>query len=94
MTDVKEPAGRYRVTAIGQTDVGLRRDNNEDSLLIADLTTGVTVRPFSTFRRQIGKSGCLFIVDELALLHPELPSEPWDALLERYFGHARTLAAA
>ena len=29
MTDVKETAGRYRVTAIGQTDVGLRRDRRQ-----------------------------------------------------------------
>jgi protein phosphatase len=62
MTDAKGPAGRYRVTAIGQTDVGLRRDNNEDSFLIADLTTGITARPFSTFQREIGKGGCLLVV--------------------------------
>ena len=59
---MKGPPGRYRVTAIGQTDVGLRRDNNEDSFLIADLTTGVTSQPFSIFQSEIGVSGCLFIV--------------------------------
>jgi hypothetical protein len=30
----------------------------------------------------------------VALLHPELPSGPWDALLGRYFDRARALAAA
>jgi VTC domain len=30
----------------------------------------------------------------LALLHPELPCGPWDALLERYFGRPPALAAA
>ncbi|MQA73468.1 MAG: VTC domain-containing protein [Solirubrobacterales bacterium] len=30
----------------------------------------------------------------MALLHPELPSGPWDALLERYFDRAPALAAA
>ncbi len=30
----------------------------------------------------------------LALLHPDLPSAPWDALLERHFSRAPTLAAA
>jgi serine/threonine protein phosphatase PrpC len=52
----------YRVTAIGQTDVGMRRENNEDSFLIADLTTGIIGRPFSIFQREIGESGCLLIV--------------------------------
>jgi protein phosphatase len=59
MTDPNKP--RW-VAAFGQSDVGLVRENNEDSFLIADLTTGITTSDSAVLDHSIGEKGSLFLV--------------------------------
>jgi protein phosphatase len=51
-----------RVTACGQSDVGLVRQNNEDSFLIVDLTTGNGIREIDDDHHTMGELGGLFLV--------------------------------
>lgn len=48
--------------AFGQTDLGLIRHNNEDSLLAVDLTSGLVAPTPSTLNHVIGEKGSLFLV--------------------------------
>ncbi len=50
------------VAAFAQSDVGLVRQNNEDSFLIADLTTGVATPDSAALNHVIGERGSLFLV--------------------------------
>jgi PPM family protein phosphatase len=50
------------IAACGQSDVGLVRENNEDSFLIADLNSGVSAPDSAALRQIVGGKGCLFLV--------------------------------
>jgi PPM family protein phosphatase len=50
------------IDAFGQSDVGLVRKNNEDSFLVADLTTGVTTPDAFALNQAIGDKGSLLLV--------------------------------
>jgi len=48
--------------ALGMSDMGRVRKNNEDNLGLRDLTTGETASPPSLFTRRVGPMGALFLV--------------------------------
>ncbi len=48
--------------AFGQSDLGLIRDNNEDSFLAVDLTSGLTAPTPSDLNQVVGAKGSLFLV--------------------------------
>ncbi len=48
--------------AFGQTDLGLIRHNNEDSLLAVDLTSGLVAPTPSALNHVVGEKGSLFLV--------------------------------
>jgi serine/threonine protein phosphatase PrpC len=50
------------IAVCGLSDVGLIRQNNEDSFLITDLTTGLRTADTSELTHAIGESGSLLIV--------------------------------
>src|SRR5207245_10079829 len=50
------------VSCMGLSDIGLVRTNNEDSFLIADLTTGVDVTTPRLLEYHSGPKGNLFVV--------------------------------
>jgi protein phosphatase len=50
------------VAAFGQSDVGLVRENNEDSFLIVDLTTGLATLNPAELQQITGEKGNLFLV--------------------------------
>jgi PPM family protein phosphatase len=50
------------VTAAAQSDVGLVRTNNEDSFLVADLTTGVATPADAALSHAVGEKGSMFLV--------------------------------
>jgi protein phosphatase len=51
-----------RLNGFGQTDTGVVRQNNEDSFLVADLTTGAIVPHGAPFNDTIGPKGSLLLV--------------------------------
>jgi protein phosphatase len=51
-----------RLNGFGQTDTGVVRQNNEDSFLVADLTTGVIATHAVAFNHTIGPKGSLLLV--------------------------------
>jgi len=53
-----------RITVYGQTDVGLVRSNNEDALVIADLTHDRVVEEKRLARFEIGGAGVLLAVSD------------------------------
>lgn len=56
------PRGQIIVHVFGRTDVGLTRDHNEDTFIVADLTTGnATLQPEVRTHR-LGERGSLFMV--------------------------------
>jgi protein phosphatase len=59
MTDSNKPLW---VAAFGQSDIGLVRENNEDSFLIVDLTTGAATPDSAALHHAIGENGSLFLV--------------------------------
>jgi serine/threonine protein phosphatase PrpC len=50
------------LNAFGQSDVGVVRENNEDSFLMADLSTGVVASDATAFSHAIGPKGSLLLV--------------------------------
>lgn len=59
MTD---PSALIHVEAFGESDVGLVRQNNEDSFLVADLTTGASAADGSVLNYASGERGSLLVV--------------------------------
>ncbi len=51
-----------RITAVGATDPGRRRPNNEDGLTIVDLTSGSEIAELEVRDLNVGKSGVLLAV--------------------------------
>src|SRR6185437_10807422 len=54
--------GSVRVSVFGKTDLGRTRDHNEDTFLVADLTTGNASLQPEVRNHQIGPRGSLFMV--------------------------------
>lgn len=51
-----------RVSVFGKTDLGRNRDHNEDTFLVADLSTGNSSLQPEVRRHEIGPRGSLFVV--------------------------------
>lgn len=51
-----------RVSVFGKTDLGLTRDHNEDTFLVADLSTGNASLQPAVREHQVGPRGSLFMV--------------------------------
>ena len=60
MTDPTRP--EIIVNVFGKTDVGRTREHNEDSFVVADLTTNVASLQPSVRRHRVGPRGSLFMV--------------------------------
>ncbi|HEY9516160.1 MAG TPA: Stp1/IreP family PP2C-type Ser/Thr phosphatase [Gemmatimonadaceae bacterium] len=56
------PDGDVIVQAFGRTDVGREREHNEDSFLVANLTTGDASPPDDVRSHVVGRHGTLFMV--------------------------------
>jgi PPM family protein phosphatase len=54
--------GAVRVSVFGKTDLGRTRDHNEDTFLVADLSTGNASLQPEVRRHEIGARGSLFMV--------------------------------
>jgi serine/threonine protein phosphatase PrpC len=54
--------GRVRVSVFGKTDLGRTRDHNEDTFLVADLSTGNASLHPEVRRHEVGPRGSLFMV--------------------------------
>jgi protein phosphatase len=54
--------GAVRVSVFGKTDLGRTRDHNEDTFLVADLSTGNASLQPEVRRHEIGPRGSLFMV--------------------------------
>lgn len=54
--------GSVRVSVFGKTDLGRTRDHNEDTYLVADLSTGSVVSSLAAAEHTIGPRGSLFMV--------------------------------
>ena len=54
--------GAVRVSVFGKTDLGRNRDHNEDTFLVADLSTGNASLQPEVRRHEVGPRGSLFMV--------------------------------
>lgn len=54
--------GSVRVSVFGKTDLGRTRDHNEDTYLVADLSSGSVVSSATAAEHVVGPRGCLFMV--------------------------------
>jgi serine/threonine protein phosphatase PrpC len=54
--------GAVRVSVFGKTDLGHNRDHNEDTFLVADLSTGNASLQPEVRRHEVGPRGSLFMV--------------------------------
>ncbi|HEX7337225.1 MAG TPA: Stp1/IreP family PP2C-type Ser/Thr phosphatase [Gemmatimonadales bacterium] len=54
--------GAVRVSVFGKTDLGRSRDHNEDTFLVADLSTGNASLQPEVRRHEVGPRGSLFMV--------------------------------
>jgi PPM family protein phosphatase len=62
LSEERVNGGAVRVCVFGKTDLGRTRDHNEDSFLVADLSTGNASLQPEVRRHKIGARGSLFMV--------------------------------
>lgn len=62
LSEERLSSGAVRVSVFGKTDLGRTRDHNEDTFLVADLSTGNSSLQPEVRRHQVGPRGSLFMV--------------------------------
>jgi PPM family protein phosphatase len=62
LSEERVSGGPVRVSVFGKTDLGRSRDHNEDTFLVADLSTGNASLQPEVRRHEIGARGSLFMV--------------------------------
>ena len=62
LSEERVNGGPVRVSVFGKTDLGRARDHNEDTFLVADLSTGNASLQPEVRRHEIGARGSLFMV--------------------------------
>jgi serine/threonine protein phosphatase PrpC len=60
----EKPVPGIRICVYGLTDVGVVRKNNEDTFVIAELTTGTTELTADILRHTVGERGTLLLVSD------------------------------
>jgi protein phosphatase len=62
LSEQRVNGGAVRVSVFGKTDLGRTRDHNEDTFLVADLSTGNASLQPEVRRHEVGARGSLFMV--------------------------------